>query len=120
LASGFLVGAAGLVSALAYGLGTGAASSAEALWAVAGVSALAFLREYGWCSIKEIWNPTSEKSREINHCAEHLDRPIFKLVTTLLHNPINLPNMLHHHPGHTGDNTQSVGIAENLSREGIK
>lgn len=38
---------------------------------------------YGWCSIQEIWNADSEKYREINLCAEYLDRPIFELVATL-------------------------------------
>lgn len=32
---------------------------------------------YGWCSINEIWNASGEKYREINLCAEYLDRPIF-------------------------------------------
>ena len=29
---------------------------------------------YGWCSIHEIWNASGEKYREINLCAEYLDR----------------------------------------------
>ena len=40
---------------------------------------------YGWCSINEIWNASGEKYREINLCAEYLDRPIFELAATLLH-----------------------------------
>ena len=40
---------------------------------------------YGWCSIHEIWNASGEKYREINLCAEYLDRPIFELAATLLH-----------------------------------
>ena len=39
---------------------------------------------YGWCSINEIWNASGEKYREINLCAEYLDRPIFELAATLL------------------------------------
>jgi len=31
---------------------------------------------YGWCSIHEIWNAENELYREINLCAEYLDRPI--------------------------------------------
>ncbi|WP_443655539.1 hypothetical protein [Eshraghiella crossota] len=38
---------------------------------------------YGWCSINEIWNASGEKYREINLCAEYLDRPIFELTATL-------------------------------------
>ena len=30
---------------------------------------------YGWCSINEIWNASGGKYREINLCAEYLDRP---------------------------------------------
>ena len=40
---------------------------------------------YGWCSINEIWNAEGELYREINLCAEYLDRPIFELAATLLH-----------------------------------
>ena len=40
---------------------------------------------YGWCSINEIWNASGEKYREINLCAEYLDRPIQELATTILH-----------------------------------
>ena len=35
--------------------------------------------------INEIWNASGEKYREINLCAEYLDRPIFELAATLLH-----------------------------------
>ena len=38
---------------------------------------------YGWCSINEIWNASGEKYREINLCAEYLDRSIFGLAATL-------------------------------------
>ena len=40
---------------------------------------------YGWCSIHEIWNASGEKYREINLCAEYLDRPMTELAATLLH-----------------------------------
>ncbi|NBI72800.1 hypothetical protein D3Z50_17415 [Clostridiaceae bacterium] len=35
---------------------------------------------YGWCSIHEIWNANEEKYREINLCAEYLDRPMAELA----------------------------------------
>ena len=50
---------------------------------------------YGWCSIHEIWNASGEKYREINLCAEYLDRPIFELAATLLHEMAHLYNLLH-------------------------
>ena len=40
---------------------------------------------YGWCSISESWNASGEKYREINICAEYLDRSIFELAAMLLH-----------------------------------
>ena len=48
---------------------------------------------YGWCSINEIWNASGEKYREINLCAEYLDRPIFELAATLLHEMDHLYNL---------------------------
>ncbi|MFQ6829638.1 MAG: SprT-like domain-containing protein [Acutalibacter sp.] len=50
---------------------------------------------YGWCSINEIWNASGEKYREINLCAEYLDRPIFELAATLLHEMAHLYNLVH-------------------------
>ena len=50
---------------------------------------------YGWCSIHEIWNASGEKYREINLCAEYLDRPIFELAATLLHEMAHLYNLVH-------------------------
>ena len=50
---------------------------------------------YGWCSIQEIWNAEGEKYREINLCAEYLDRPIFELAATLLHEMAHLYNLEH-------------------------
>ena len=50
---------------------------------------------YGWCSINEIWNAGGEKYREINLCAEYLDRPIFELAATLLHEMAHLYNLVH-------------------------
>ena len=50
---------------------------------------------YGWCSINEIWNASGEKYRGINLCAEYLDRPIFELAATLLHEMAHLYNLVH-------------------------
>ena len=50
---------------------------------------------YGWCSINEIWNASGEKYREINLCAEYLDRPIFELAATLLHEMAHLYNLMY-------------------------
>lgn len=50
---------------------------------------------YGWCSIQEIWNAEGEKYREINLCAEYLDRPIFELAATLLHEMAHLYNLMY-------------------------
>ena len=50
---------------------------------------------YGWCSINEIWNASGEKYREINLCAEYLDRPIFELAATLSHEMAHLYNLVH-------------------------
>ena len=50
---------------------------------------------YGWCSINEIWNASGEKYREINLCAEYLDRPIFELAATLLHEMAHLHNLMY-------------------------
>ena len=43
----------------------------------------------------EIWNASGEKYREINLCAEYLDRPIFELAATLLHEMAHLYNLVH-------------------------
>ena len=50
---------------------------------------------YGWCSISESWNASGEKYREINHCAEYLDLPIFELAATLLHEMAHIYNLVH-------------------------
>jgi hypothetical protein len=43
---------------------------------------------YGWCSVDEIWRASDDTRREINLCAEYLDRP-------MLHEMAHLYN-LHH------------------------
>lgn len=50
---------------------------------------------YGWCSIHEIWNADEEKYREINLCAEYLDRPMIELAATLLHEMAHLYDLEH-------------------------
>ena len=50
---------------------------------------------YGWCSINQIWNANGEGYREINLCAEYLDRPIIELAATLLHEMAHLYNLEH-------------------------
>ncbi|MEG1525155.1 MAG: hypothetical protein RRZ24_06030 [Clostridia bacterium] len=40
---------------------------------------------YGWCSIYEIWQDNGEAYREINICAEYIDRPIGEVAATRLH-----------------------------------
>ena len=50
---------------------------------------------YGWCSIHEIWNAENELYREINLCAEYLDRPIAEIAATLLHEMSHLYNLQH-------------------------
>lgn len=50
---------------------------------------------YGWCSIHEIWNADEEKYREINLCAEYLDRPMTELAATLLHEMAHLYDLEH-------------------------
>lgn len=47
---------------------------------------------YGWCSVQEIWDANGDKYREINLCAEYLDRPISELSATLLHEMSHLCN----------------------------
>ncbi len=48
---------------------------------------------YGWCSVYEIWNAEDEKYREINLCAEYLDRPMNEVCATLLHEMAHLYNL---------------------------
>lgn len=50
---------------------------------------------YGWCTLHEIWSASGEKYREINLCAEYLDRPLSELSATLLHEMAHLYNLIH-------------------------
>ena len=49
---------------------------------------------YGWCSIYEIWNNATEAYREINICAEYIDRPIGEVAATMLHEMAHLHNLV--------------------------
>lgn len=50
---------------------------------------------YGWCSVKEIWNADGKLFREINVCADYLDRPIKDIVATMLHEMAHLYDLTH-------------------------
>ena len=50
---------------------------------------------YGWCSVYEIWQASGEAYREINICAEYIDRPIGEVAATMLHEMAHLYNLPH-------------------------
>ena len=50
---------------------------------------------YGWCSVYEIWQASGEAYREINICAEYIDRPIGEVAATMLHEMAHLYNITH-------------------------
>ncbi len=50
---------------------------------------------YGWCTIYEVWQNGGEAHREINICAEYIDRPIAEVTATMLHEMAHLYNMTH-------------------------
>lgn len=50
---------------------------------------------YGWCSVQEVWKTEREMYREINICAEYLDRPMTEVCATMLHEMAHLYNLLH-------------------------
>ena len=50
---------------------------------------------YGWCSLYEIWQASVEAYREINICAEYIDRPIGEVTATMLHEMAHLYNLTH-------------------------
>ena len=50
---------------------------------------------YGWCSVYEIWQASGEAYREINICAEYIDRPIGEVAATMLHEMSHLYNLTH-------------------------
>lgn len=50
---------------------------------------------YGWCSVYEIWQGNGEAYREINICAEYINRPIAEVSATMLHEMAHLYNLTH-------------------------
>lgn len=50
---------------------------------------------YGWCSVYEIWQGNGEAYREINICAEYINRPIAEVAATMLHEMAHLYNLTH-------------------------
>ena len=50
---------------------------------------------YGWCSVYEIQSSKTEAYREINICAEYIDRPIGDVAATMLHEMAHLYDLTH-------------------------
>ena len=50
---------------------------------------------YGWCSVYEIWQANGEAYREINICAEYIDRPVGEVAATMLHEMAHLYDLTH-------------------------
>ena len=50
---------------------------------------------YGWCTVYEIWQANGEAYREINICAEYINRPISDVAATMLHEMAHLYNLTH-------------------------
>ena len=51
---------------------------------------------YGWISVNKVWSSKDRKYyREINLCAEYLNRPPELIITTLLHEMCHLYNLQH-------------------------
>ena len=50
---------------------------------------------YGWCTVYEIWQANGQAYREINICAEYIDRPIGEVAATMLHEMAHLYNLTH-------------------------
>ena len=48
---------------------------------------------YGWCSVDKIWKTGEDMHREINLCAEYLDRPMPEVCGTLLHEMAHLHDL---------------------------
>ena len=48
---------------------------------------------YGWCSVYEIWQANGVAYREINICAEYINRPIGEVAATMLHEMAHLYNL---------------------------
>ncbi len=50
---------------------------------------------YGWCTVYEIWQADGQAYREINICAEYINRPISEVAGTMLHEMAHLYNLIH-------------------------
>ena len=50
---------------------------------------------YGWCTVYEIWQANGQAYREINICAEYINRPISDVAATMLHEMAHLYNLTH-------------------------
>jgi DNA-directed RNA polymerase subunit RPC12/RpoP len=51
---------------------------------------------YGWISVNKVWSSKDHAwFREINLCAEHLNRPVELVITTLQHEMCHLWNIQH-------------------------
>ena len=50
---------------------------------------------YGWCTVYEIWQADGQAYREINICAEYINRPISEVAGTMLHEMAHLYNLNH-------------------------
>lgn len=48
----------------------------------------------GWCSVHEIWQGENQGFREINICAEALNRPPIEIVETIIHETAHYVNLL--------------------------
>jgi len=49
---------------------------------------------YGWISVSKVWSSKDNKwFREINICAEYLNRPAVEVITTLMHEMCHLYNV---------------------------
>jgi len=49
---------------------------------------------YGWISVNKVWSSKDDAwFREINLCAEHMNRPAELVITTLLHEMVHLYNI---------------------------
>lgn len=52
---------------------------------------------YGLSSVYEIWQASGEAYREINICAEYIDRTISEVAATVLHEMAHLYNLARRH-----------------------
>lgn len=48
---------------------------------------------YGWCSVKERWTDGDSLAWEINLSAEHLSRPLYETLGTLIHEMVHLDHI---------------------------